>query len=66
MPSSVILHFEYNQHKATLRVRFVSGVLYEYKDVPEETYRAMKKAFSKGTFLNQFIKGQYACERVEE
>ena len=66
MPSSVILNYEYDPDKETLRVRFVSGLLYEYKDVPASIYKAMKKALSKGTYLNRFIKGHYDFEKIEE
>jgi len=63
MPSSVVASIQYNASSSTLRVTYVSGVVYDYKNVPEEVYAAMKIAFSKGTFLNQHIKGKYAYER---
>lgn len=59
MPSSVIANMNYDQQTGTLRIRFVSGLVYEYKKVPEKIFRAMKSAGSKGTFLNQYIKGHY-------
>jgi hypothetical protein len=54
----------YDRDTATLRVIFVSGLIYDYKNVPEEVYEAMKAAFSKGTYLNKYIKGHYAYEKV--
>lgn len=55
----------YDLASATLRIIFVSGMVYDYKDVPEDVYRAMKAASSKGTFLNHFIKGRYAFEKIK-
>jgi hypothetical protein len=66
MPSTVISSYNYDPLRAVLRVRFVSGMIYEYRDVPEKIYLDMKKAFSKGTYLNRVVKGTYECARVEE
>jgi len=41
-------------------------MVYDYKNVPEEVYLAMKSSFSKGSFLNQHIKGKYEFEKVKE
>lgn len=65
MPSSVVQRYYYLPEKKTLRVVFVSGMVYDYKDVPEELYQQMKEAFSKGEFLNREIKDKYAFEKVE-
>jgi hypothetical protein len=54
----------YNESTSTLRVRFVSGLVYEYKKVPARIFRAMQRAGSKGTFLNQYIKGHYDYKKV--
>ncbi len=64
MPSSVVAAIKYDAINAVLRVRYVSGVVYDYKNVPEEVYAAMKAAFSKGEFLNHHIKGKYEYEMV--
>ena len=42
MPSSVVSGISYNPETAILRIAFVSGMIYDYKDVPEEIYYAMK------------------------
>lgn len=64
MPSTVIASMHYNADTATLRIRFVSGLVYDYLEVPGKIYRAMQKASSKGTFLNQFIKGKYDFKKI--
>jgi hypothetical protein len=65
MPSSVIAGTMYDKRSRTLRVIYVSGMIYDYKDVPEEIYTALKTAFSKGNFLNKYIKGKFEFEKVE-
>jgi len=36
-----------------------SGLVYEYKNVPEEIYNAMITSGSKGIYFNRHINGQY-------
>jgi hypothetical protein len=64
MPSSVISYFFYDRGSQTLHVRFLSGTEYEYKNVPEWVYEEMRKAISKGSFLNKYIKGMYEFSKV--
>jgi len=65
MPSTVVSQYVYIPESETLRITFVSGTVYDYKKVPEEVYLEMKAAFSKGTFLNENIKGNFEFEKVE-
>jgi hypothetical protein len=65
MPSSVISTMSYDASTSTLRIIFVSGMIYEYKNVPEEIYFAMKTSGAKGIYLNQHIKGKYAFEKIK-
>jgi len=41
-------------------------MIYDYKNVPEQIYTAMKTAFSKGTFLNKYVKARYEFEKVDK
>lgn len=66
MPSSVVAKMIYNEEKHTLRIVYTSGMVYDYKNVPWETYEAMKASRSKGTFLNKFIKGNFEFDKVGE
>jgi hypothetical protein len=66
MPSSVVAAIKYDATSSTLRVIYVSGTVYDYKNVPEEVYVAMKTSFSKGTFLNQHVKGKYEYEKIND
>ena len=54
----------YKSESATLRVVFLSGMIYEYKNVPEEIYQQMRTASSKGKYLNEHIKGRYIFEKI--
>jgi hypothetical protein len=65
MPSSVIAKMSYDPGSNTLRVIFMSGMIYDYKKVPERVYLAMKNAPSKGIYLNRHIKGAYAFKRIK-
>ena len=64
MPSSVVAAFNYDAPHHTLNVVYVSGKKYAYKNVPEQVYLEMKEAFSKGTYLNQNIKGKYPFKKM--
>ncbi len=65
MPSSVVAAMIYDGKTARLRVVFASGAIYEYKKVPAAVYTAMKRAASKGRFLNNIIKQQYSFRRIK-
>ena len=63
MPSSVIRSYRYDPLQRRLELVFVSGRRYRYHDVPEETYSAMRRAFSKGEFFNAHIRDQFRHTR---
>ena len=65
MPSTVIAHMNYDALREILRIHFVSGLVYEYKKVPEKVYAALKQSGSKGSFLNQHIKGNYEYKKID-
>ena len=65
MPSSVIAAMKYDRTSFVLTIRFVSGLVYNYKDVPEEVFNSLKTSSSKGAFLNQHIKGKYQFEKID-
>jgi len=54
----------YDVSSETLKIIFLSGAVYEYRKVPPKVYNAMKTAFSKGTYLNKYIKGQYSYKKI--
>ena len=64
MPSSVVAHIHYDPGTSILRITFTSGEKYDYIQVPANVYEDMKKAFSKGDYLNKVIKPHYAYKKV--
>lgn len=64
MPSTVISNITYDTSAETLRIDYVSGQAYLYKEVPENVYKELKASMVKGRYLSHFIKGHYAYEKV--
>lgn len=65
MPSSVIKTYHYDPETKELKIVFVSGLIYKYREVPEEIFLRMKGYTSKGAFLNKFIKRNFVFERID-
>jgi len=66
MPSSVISNITYDKATFTLKIRFVSGKIYEYLKVPERIYYKFKSARSKGIYFNLHIKDSYLFRNLNE
>ena len=64
MPSTVVAHFRYDPVKLVLTVQFVSGLVYEYLDVPENVYEELRISRSKGIYLNKYIKGNFEYKKI--
>lgn len=64
MPSSVIQHFEYNDKSKTLKITFVTGMEYDYKNVPEKVYELFKISGSKGRYFNHYIKNKFKFKKA--
>ena len=48
----------------TLYVRFNSGALYAYYDVPQSIYSGLMSASSHGKYLAAYIKGSYRYQQI--
>lgn len=64
MPSTVIDHFSYDPKTSELKITFLSGKVYIYKNVPEEIFQGLKTAGSKGQYFNAFVKNKYKFKRL--
>jgi hypothetical protein len=64
MPSAVIAAYEYDAASETLTVRYHSGKIYNYLQVPEKVFKEMKATMVKGIWFNRHIKGKYPFEEV--
>ena len=62
--SSNVESIGFNESTQTLRVKFLSGSIYDYKNVPVMEFEQLKNAQSIGSYLNRNIKGNYAYEKV--
>ncbi len=52
-------------YSRVLEIRFESGRIYQYYNVPEEVYNAMLTAPSKGKYFNESIRGKYSYQEIE-
>jgi lysyl-tRNA synthetase class 2 len=62
--SSALTNVNYDQRSRTLIVRFVTGRVYQYSDVPPEVYQGLLDADSKGAFFNTHVRDRYACREL--
>lgn len=63
--SSNVASMGYDEETRKLLVKFLSGVMYEYSDVPPEKWEGLKGT-SVGSYLHREIIGHYACEKIVE
>jgi KTSC domain len=62
--SSMIASVGYAARSKLLEIEFLSGRIYQYFDVDRDTYEALLRAPSLGTFFNEHIKDEYAFVRM--
>lgn len=54
----------YDEGSQTLEVEFKNGSVYQYFDVPEQTFEALRDSDSVGAYLASNIKGSYRYSRA--
>jgi hypothetical protein len=59
--SSAIEAVGYEPGSRRMRIRFAGGNEYDFCGVPEQIYRGLLSAWSKGTYYNDNIKDRYQC-----
>lgn len=64
MSSSSIAAAGYDDRRRALRLRYVSGGMYDYLDVPVGVFQELLDAPSKGRFVNWYIKPRYRFARL--
>jgi hypothetical protein len=57
--SSALTNVSYDPKSGVLEVRFVTGRVYQYLNVPEDVFEKLMRAESKGIFFNAHIRGHY-------
>jgi hypothetical protein len=51
-------------YSRVLEIRFESGRIYQYYDVPQEIFDEMVAAQSKGKYFNSHIRGRYPYREI--
>jgi len=64
--SKLLKSVGYDPAKQILEVEFLSGKVYQYKDVPPEKALKMSLEKSKGAYFLTKIKPEHAFTRIEE
>lgn len=62
--SSVIAAVGYDAKSQVLRVDFHAGTSYRYFEVPDEVFRKLLAADSKGKFFSASIRNRFRSERI--
>ncbi len=65
LESSVLESAGYDAKARALEVAFHSGAIYRYLEVPEEIFRRLLAAESKGRFFSTAIRDKFRSERVK-
>lgn len=63
-PSSQIAEIYYSADQQVLQIRFKNGSTYAYTGVDAETAGGFSRADSAGTYLNNFVKGQFTFNKL--
>lgn len=62
--SSNISSIGYDEDRNILEIEFNDGAIYQYSGVPEQEYKSLLSASSKGSYLNKHMKGKYRYTQV--
>jgi hypothetical protein len=62
--SSSIAAGGYDARSRTLRLRYIDGDIYDYRNVPSAVFDDLLAAPSKGRFVNWYVKPYYSYVRV--
>jgi hypothetical protein len=62
--SSLITDIKYHEGSRECFVKFKSGAVYVYKDVPPEVWDELQHSHSKGRFVNVTLRRGYQYEAV--
>lgn len=64
LSSSNVAACAYDAEAHALYVRFNSGNVYRYANVPEAVYAALKSAASPGQYMHRSIHGQFSSSKL--
>jgi hypothetical protein len=66
VPSTVIAETSYDPEASIMFLKFTTGIIYAYENVPAQVYEELKRSRSKGNFLNTRIKGHYSYKKISD
>ena len=55
----------YDSENEVLQIEFNSGAVYQYSDIDEDTFEDLYSSDAVGRYYNQYIKGKYQSERID-
>lgn len=61
---SSVLASVYRHQLQLLEVEFHSGLLYQYFEVPQQSYIELLTAESKGAYFNANIRNRFSCKQI--
>jgi len=64
LESTVLAWVRYLSAENMLQVGIRDGKVYEYSGVPDQTYRELLVAESKGRYYNHHIRNDFPCQRL--
>lgn len=59
LDSSLLKEVVYDPFMSVLTITFNNGGVYEYIEVPEETYKELAEASSAGKYFHMYIKNKF-------
>lgn len=62
--SSILVAVAYDPTRKRLLLRFRTGAIYEYENVPPVVYEEMLAAPSKGAYFSEYVRPDYPYRRV--
>jgi len=62
--SRLLARIAYNYQRTILQLEFHGGMVYQYFQVPHQTYQDLLQADSKGAYFNRRIRNVFRCARL--
>lgn len=62
--SRLLARMAYDPNQTILQLEFRSGTVYQYFQVPHQTYQDLFQADSKGAYFNRHIRSVFRCARL--
>jgi hypothetical protein len=66
LQSTALAWVQYRSAEEALRIGIRDGDSYEYSGVPEQTYRELLAAESKGRYYNHHIRNDFPCQPLRQ